>query len=57
MERITDDDRLAEIGRILAQGALRIVSRKNQSIESASCRKEILRLIVGVEKSLFGKSP
>ena len=31
VERISDDERLAEVGRILAEGALRIISKKAQS--------------------------
>jgi hypothetical protein len=30
-ERISDDDRLTEVGQIMAQGALRIISKKRKS--------------------------
>jgi len=43
-ERISDDDRLTEVGRIMAQGALRIISKKRKSSSKnvTCCRDKIV---------------
>ena len=41
MDRITDNDRLTEVGQILAQSALRIISKKHKSSSmSVTCCRD-----------------
>lgn len=40
VEHISDDDRLTVVGQIMAQGALRIISKKSKSSsKSATCSR------------------
>lgn len=55
---LSDDDRLTEVGRILAQGALRIISKKARlSSKNATCRKKVFVADCESGEKFVGEKP